>query len=233
MQRAVCCALLLAATSAGATGTGTTATVGVASNYVWRGETRTADAPAVFGGIDFVAPGGVYAGLHTFNIDDDADKGYEIDIYGGYRFAAGPLDWDIGARRYEFPGGNEVDPVTGREVAGTDDDRDFTEITLGAARDGLGLRLWWSDDYFGSGESARYAEVDYWHDAGGELRLRLHYGMKFSDAIPDHAGRVSDFGFGLERGPFRLAFTNLDDNEDGRQSDNARIALSWRHRLSI
>ncbi len=223
------------------------ATVGVASNYVWRGETRTEDGPAVFATLGYQHESGLYAGLHTFNIeakrkpetDNEANVGgdgsreYELDGWIGYRFDIGTVRMDIGAITYQFPRGERIDLNDGTLVQGTRNDSDFHELYAKLSYGRVTIGYYGTDDYFGSGLTSHYPFIDYRHPLGSELFLGLHYGLKESDAVPDHDGTVFDFGISLEKGPLLLSVTNLDDNEDGLQSDNPRVTVAWRHGMTL
>ena len=78
-----------------------TANVGLASNYIWRGQTQTNDQAAIQGGVDY-SYGGFYAGTWLSNVNW-AGGGYEQDWYLGYGFATGPVNWDVGYIMYTYP----------------------------------------------------------------------------------------------------------------------------------
>lgn len=87
----------------------------LASNYKFRGQdqnqTKTKSfKPALQGGVDYACDSGFYVGNWNSTIDwtkytsSGADSSVEVDIYGGYKFKAGPLDMDVGALAYIYPG---------------------------------------------------------------------------------------------------------------------------------
>lgn len=211
------------------------ANFGVTSNYVWRGETRSDDGPAVSGGVDYAHDSGLYTGLWASdivvkrvedgNVEDSRE--YELDWYGGYHRRYGRVRLEAGLIAYAFPRGNVYGFDTGSLVSGTENDQDFVEAYLGLRYKWLEAKYSYTDDYFGSGERGAYSEVA-WRD---EAVLQLHYGLKEGDAIDDHIGFLGDYRVAVTVGELRFAVSGLDDNEDARQSDNVRLAVTWRHEI--
>jgi uncharacterized protein (TIGR02001 family) len=84
------------------------------SNYKFRGQdqdqTKTRSfKPALQGGVDYAFDSGFYLGNWNSTIDwtqylPSGDKSRaEVDLYGGYKFKAGPVDLDVGALTYLYP----------------------------------------------------------------------------------------------------------------------------------
>lgn len=91
--------------------------VGVVSDYRFRGISQSRLKPAVQGGIDFTHTSGLYVGTWASSIQWIKDAGgnanVELDIYGGYKGAAGPVSYDVGVLTYQYPGhALAVSPVT-------------------------------------------------------------------------------------------------------------------------
>lgn len=84
--------------------------VGAVSDYRYRGISQSRLKPAIQGGADFSHKSGFYLGTWASSIkwvkDGGGDADAELDVYGGYKFAAGPVGLDIGALRYLYPGSN-------------------------------------------------------------------------------------------------------------------------------
>lgn len=80
--------------------------VGVVSDYIFRGLSQTREHPALQGGIDYVHPKGVYAGVWGSSIDfndtDNAD--IEIDGYIGYSHTYEKWTLDGRLTYYAYPG---------------------------------------------------------------------------------------------------------------------------------
>jgi len=85
--------------------------VGVVSEYRYRGLAQTKGDPALQGGVDYTNPNGFYAGAWASTIKWIKDgaktagetKGpLELDLYGGYKFEAAGLGFDVGYLRYQY-----------------------------------------------------------------------------------------------------------------------------------
>jgi uncharacterized protein (TIGR02001 family) len=82
--------------------------VGVVTDYRYRGISQTRLKPALQGGVDFAHKSGFYLGAWGSTIKWIKDGGggadVEIDLYGGYKFSAGPVGMDVGVLTYNYPG---------------------------------------------------------------------------------------------------------------------------------
>ncbi len=90
--------------------------VGVTTDYRYRGISQSRLDPAVQGGIDYADKSGFYVGAWGSSIkwikDSGASKGTtELDLYGGYKGAAGNVSYDVGVLRYQYFG-NTLSAVT-------------------------------------------------------------------------------------------------------------------------
>jgi uncharacterized protein (TIGR02001 family) len=99
--------------------------VGVVTDYRYRGISQTRLKPALQGGIDYAHKSGFYVGTWASTIKWIKDSGgngdIEWDIYGGYKGTAGPVGYDVGVLRYQYPN-NSLNPsanTTELYVAGT------------------------------------------------------------------------------------------------------------------
>ena len=87
-----------------------TANVALASNYKFRGQdqdtSRTrAFKPALQGGFDYsFGDSGWYVGNWNSTVDWLPGNSLESDFYGGYKFKAAEVDWDVGALTYVYSG---------------------------------------------------------------------------------------------------------------------------------
>lgn len=91
--------------------------VGVVTDYRYRGISQSRLKPALQGGADFAHSSGFYIGTWGSTIkwikDAGGDSNVEIDLYGGYKFTAGPVGMDVGILRYFYPGSSlGVNPDT-------------------------------------------------------------------------------------------------------------------------
>lgn len=84
--------------------------VSLTTNYLYRGISQTGGKPAIQGGFDYAGASGLYIGAWGSNISWISDAGaatnasLELDTYGGYRASAGPVAYDVGFLRYNYPG---------------------------------------------------------------------------------------------------------------------------------
>lgn len=82
--------------------------VGVVTDYRYRGISQTKKNGALQAGADFAHKSGFYIGTWGSSIkwieDGGGDANVEVDLYGGYKFNAGPVALDVGALRYFYPG---------------------------------------------------------------------------------------------------------------------------------
>lgn len=88
--------------------------IGVASNYVFRGVTLTDDEAQVSGSLDYAHESGFYVGAWASNF---AGSTYELDLYAGYGGDLGNgVSYDVSYLLYTFP---ELDDANYGEVVGS------------------------------------------------------------------------------------------------------------------
>jgi uncharacterized protein (TIGR02001 family) len=84
-------------------------TVYLTTDYVFRGVSFTEEDPAIQGSFDYAHPSGFYAGVWGSNWDGfGTESELELDWYLGYANALGPVDYDMGALYYTFPGAEDA-----------------------------------------------------------------------------------------------------------------------------
>lgn len=114
-----------------------TANLGVASQYLWRGQSLY-HGGTISGGLDYNHRSGLYAGAWTSSEDDKT----EYDLFAGWAGETdGGLGYDIGYIDYNYTGAD--DSCDGAEA----DACDFAEAHLGLSYAGFG-----ADAYFGVGD---------------------------------------------------------------------------------
>jgi uncharacterized protein (TIGR02001 family) len=199
----------------------------VTSNYVWRGFSLSEDAPAVIGGIEYRHEKGWFGTAHAANVRVDGNPEQQAVLRAGLRRPIGNLQWDAGVNVYEYLRGDRFSATTGTLNPGSANKDDFVELFLGVSLGNGEFRYHRSEDYLGSNQLSNYYEFNYAIPAAKDAKLILHYGFTDSAAIVDHVSQLSDMAFGIAKGPFSLVITNLDDNEDGLQSRNPRVVISW------
>jgi len=81
--------------------------LGLASDYRYRGLSQSRLRPAVSAGADYSHASGLYAGAWLSSIrwirDGGGDAEAELDLYAGYKGSAGPVGYDVGLLRYQYP----------------------------------------------------------------------------------------------------------------------------------
>ena len=91
-----------------------TVNLSLTSNYKFRGQDQDQSKtriikPALQGGVDYAFSNGFYLGNWNSTINwtrylpSGNNSRVEVDLYGGYKFKAGPVDLDIGALTYLYP----------------------------------------------------------------------------------------------------------------------------------
>lgn len=86
------------------------ATATVVSDYRFRGISLSDRDPAAQGSLD-VTFHGFYAGVWLSSISRFADTNVEADLYAGYAGEAGPIEYEVGAIAYLYPGGDGTGDV--------------------------------------------------------------------------------------------------------------------------
>lgn len=85
------------------------ANIALTTDYVFRGETQSANQPAIQGGFDW-AYNNFNLGIWASNVDFTAaipDTDLEIDYYGGYSNAIGSFNYSLGVFYYTYPGADD------------------------------------------------------------------------------------------------------------------------------
>lgn len=195
--------LLAAATAAQAE---VTATVGVVSDYNWRGITQTAGDPALQGSVDYAHEGGFYAGAWGSNVDfgDDYGENVEVDLYFGWS-GGETLAWDVGLIYYWYPGAEGLD---------------YPEIYASLGWEWLTGKVSYSNDFGNTDESAFYLEANAEYELPANFALQGHLGYSDGDAIEALYGTGNYFDwsvgvtYGLGNFTLGLKYADGSDLED-------------------
>ncbi len=96
---------------------------GVVSDYRYRGISQSRLEPALQGGVDYTDKSGFYVGAwgSTIKWIKDSNGGnapVEVDLYGGYKGAAGDVGYDVGFLRYQYSGNKMTPNANTNEVYG-------------------------------------------------------------------------------------------------------------------
>lgn len=187
--------LLLASGVAAAADNAFSANIGLTSDYRFRGVSQSAQDPALQGGVDFAHGGGLYLGAWGSTIDFDAgpgldpDASLEVDLYGGYKWKGGGLDWDAGFIHYAYPGSDGAF------------DLPFTEVYVGGAYGPVAVKYYYTNDYTGTTEeSAYYLTASGNVDLGGGFTLGLSIGQSGGDGVKATFGdSYTDYKVGVSK----------------------------------
>ena len=197
-----------------------TANVALTTNYKFRGQDQDqighngyyksrAVKPAIQGGFDYAHSSGFYVGNWNSSVNWLAGNSIESDLYGGYKFKAGPVDLDLGAITYIYPGnslGNTTELYAG--VSWADD-------AVGAFT--LKYSHTVSKDYFGyagakngsglKGRNTGYLNLAYSKVIVPNLTLKAAVGytrmssdirsLGYKSYVDYNVGATYDFGGGL------------------------------------
>ncbi|WP_310615404.1 TorF family putative porin [Limnohabitans sp.] len=166
--------------------------VGVVSQYRYRGIAQTKGDAALQGGVDYANANGFYLGAWGSTIKWIKDAGsnakgpVELDLYGGYKFEAAGVAYDVGYLRYEYAN-NTYNKVSGAVNANTDE-------VYGAATYGVvtAKYSYAFSDLFGTANSkgSEYFDLSANLDLGNGYTLTPHAGRQ---VIKNSPNSYSDF----------------------------------------
>ncbi|EKE84453.1 TorF family putative porin [Idiomarina xiamenensis] len=172
------------------------ATATVVSDYLFNGVSQTQNNPALQGSIDYSHQNGVYAGSWASQVDYSDGSDWEVDFYAGY---SQPIDsrwwYDVGLAHYSYYGGDD-------SSAGN-----YQEIYAALGFDNWQSKLWYSDDYAGSG--ARH------------LIIMLSYQQPITDTLDWFIS--ADRNISLDEQQYRWSTSN-------RAYNHARVGVTYRWR---
>lgn len=170
------------------------ANVAATSDYRFRGVSQSAQDPALQGGVDF-SQNGFYLGAWGSTIDFDGgpgadpDANLEVDLYGGYKWQAAGVEWDIGLLHYAYPGSESAF------------DLPFTEIYFGGTYGPVFAKYYYTSDYTGpTSEGAYYLTAGASFDLGNGFSLGLSAGQSGGDGIDATFGdSYTDYKVGVSK----------------------------------
>ncbi|MBP6894673.1 MAG: TorF family putative porin [Pseudacidovorax sp.] len=197
-----------------------TANISLTTNYKFRGQDQdalgnngfyktSAVKPAVQGGFDYAHESGFYVGNWNSSVNWLAGNSIESDIYGGYKFKAGPFDLDFGVLTYIYPG-NRTGNTTELYGAAT-----WSDEAIGAFTVKYSSTV--SKDYFGfasnrttgwKGRGTGYLNIAYSKEIFPKVTLKAAVGYTalssdirrntpYKSYVDYNVGATYDFGGGL------------------------------------
>jgi uncharacterized protein (TIGR02001 family) len=157
--------------------------VGVVSEYRYRSLGQTKADPALQGGVDYAHSSGAYIGAWASNIKwikeagiqagDTSVKGpTELDLYGGYKFEAAGVAYDVGYLRYEYVNNNNS-----KIGANANTDEFYGAATFGAY---TAKYSYATSNLFGTTDSkgSTYLDLSATYDLGQGYTLVPHVGRQ-------------------------------------------------------
>jgi len=193
--------------------------IGVMNEYRYRGLGQTRGKPALQGGLDFDAGNGFYLGAWGSNIKwikdqstptQDVKGSVELDLYGGYKFEAGGLGYDVGFLRYQYVG-NKLQDAAGSGAGVTYKNANTNEIygavTAGAfmAKYSYAMSNLFGNYNFNTSEGTKgsyYLDLSYTLDIGNGMTLVPHVGRQKIKHLEDFASgnpSYTDFALTLNK----------------------------------
>jgi uncharacterized protein (TIGR02001 family) len=158
--------------------------VGVVSEYRYRSIGQTKGTPALQGGVDYANANGFYLGAWGSTIkwikeaatanSYDAKGPVEIDLYGGYKFEAAGLAYDVGYLRYQYQG-NTLEKAT--KFSNPNTDEIYGALTAGPV---TAKYSYSTSDLFGNinSKGSTYLDLSATFDLGDGYSLVPHAGRQ-------------------------------------------------------
>lgn len=214
----VSAALLGAAAFSGSAFAGATANVGAFSDYMFRGVTQSSGA-AVQGGLDYASDSGFYVGMWGSNLSfAGAGSGTEVDVYGGFAGKLGEsVGFDLGALYYWYSEEDET-AAPGAESLNT------IELYAGLSFGPVGAKYYFTNEYFGSDESASYLNFTLALPLSETVNLTANVGLNDGDGVEAIFGDTyTDYSLGLAKsveGGYTATFQFIATDLDGGGVDD-------------
>ena len=204
---------LLAASTAMAWESGdhsTSASVALATDYVWRGYSQTDEEMAISGSFDYAHASGLYAGTWASNVDFGDDTSIEVDIYAGFssEFGESGVGYDVGVLRYIYPS----------------EDYNWNEVYASLSYSFFSLGVAHSGNVYDSSETGTYYSAGFDYDLPAGIALSAGVGFyDYDDDVSedDH----TDYRIGLSKEVigfgFDLTYYGMDDDAEDAYGDVA------------
>jgi uncharacterized protein (TIGR02001 family) len=170
---------------------------GVVSDYRYRGISQSRLQPALQGGVDYADKSGFYVGAWGSTIKWLKDtpgvtKGTtELDLYAGYKGAAGDVAYDVGFLRYQYSGNNYAN-----YGANANTNEIYGAATLGVVTAKYSHAI---SNLFGNVDSKNsyYLDLSAALDLGNGYSLTPHVGYQKVKNVIDDLGTYTDYALTL------------------------------------
>lgn len=200
-----------------------TGNMSFASEYIYRGIAQTDGAMALQGGFDYSHASGLYVGVWGSNISwlndnvsGTAGPSLEVDVYGGYKFAAGPVAFDLGVLTYNYPGTGRADGASNPDTEEVYAAATVSYFTLKYSHT-LGSLFGWTKTVDGTKtKGSGYLELNAAFDLGNGFGLSAHVGdqsVKGRDTAEYtdyNIALTKDLGYGVAK----LLYSDTDAKGD-------------------
>jgi uncharacterized protein (TIGR02001 family) len=217
----VAAAAAMLAVAGAAVGGNVSATVGLVSDYDFRGISQTLNDPAFQAGLTYTSDTGLYYGLWGSNVDfnsgeapglGDIDKpSTEIDTFVGFS-GEKVVGYDVGVIYYGYPNAGSLN---------------FAEAYGSISKGPATLKVWWAwTDFGGKGKRGEvYTEANLNVPMSEGFSFLGHAGFTDSDKKRS-VGNYLDYslGVGFEASNFMLTFKWIDGSQQ-------KIAVGQPHNL--
>jgi len=171
------------------------------SNYMWRGDTQTANGSAISGGADYSHESGAAAGVWTSNVAGDT----EIDYYVSYGAEVGAVSLSAGVISYDYNA----------------DTADFVEFNVGAgfADASVTYSVKIDDgDSTKDNDDAAYISLGYGLSLAEDVSLDLALGQTINASKASSSADKYDYLAAVTKSlpdfDFTLAIANKEDGEN-------------------
>lgn len=201
--------------------------IGVGSDYTFRGVSQTLAGHAIQASLDVDLPAGFYAYAWGSNVDfvpagePDDGASYEVDLAAGYRADINE-NWniDLALIRYLFPGTTD------------DIDYDYNELmTTLTYAETYSATIAYSDNVDGTGAESFFYELGVNVDLVADMTLAMHYGHYDISKAYGTAYSYAETSLARQYGDttITLSYSNTNDAADlifNQRATGSRFVLS-------
>jgi uncharacterized protein (TIGR02001 family) len=155
--------------------------IGIQSDYRFRGISLTDRQPVATLSLAYDHPSGLYAGASVVGVDEDGPQALGFIEYAGYATQKiGPVSFDLGVNNQSLS-----------EYADKRYPLNYSEIYVGVVGSHLSAHVYYSPNYFRTGVNTLYADVEGSMKPAENWRLFAHLGTTVP--VGDIAGRHERF----------------------------------------